>query len=120
VPSFPGEEHPLTLEEVLATLRSLERKLQGLAAKEKQSPRKGASSSLTRLTPRQIEILRALALGYSTREVALLLGVSTNTVETHRRLIMRKLNLPSFAHLVRAAVFLGLVPENPWEDSRNP
>jgi DNA-binding CsgD family transcriptional regulator len=46
--------------------------------------------------------------------------LSTNTVETHRRLIMRKLNLPSLAHLVRAAVFLGLVPENPWEDSRNP
>jgi len=119
IPSFLEDKRPLTLEEVLTTLRSLEKKLESFARKERQSPRK-VSSSLARLTPRQVEILRALALGHSTQEVARLLGVSTSTVETHRRLIMRKLNLPSFAHLVRAAVFLGLVPGNPWEDSRNP
>lgn len=120
VPSLLEDKRPLTLEEVLATLRSLEKKLESLAEKGTQSPGENALSSLARLTPRQVEVLRALALGHSTREAAQLLGLSTNTVETHRRLIMRKLNLPSLAHLVRAAVFLGLVPENPWEDSRNP
>lgn len=109
-----GEEQSQTLEEILITLRSLEKRLQTITAKGAQIPKK-STVSFAGLTPRKIEILRAIALGYSTREIARLLGISVNTVETHRRSIMRKLGLPSLAHLVRAAVFLGLVSENPWE-----
>ena len=118
--SPPEREDSLTLEEILTTLRFLERRVKNLATLRKRTPPKSPSLSLERLTPRQIEILRALALGYSTKKIARSLSLSTSTVETHRRLIMRKLNLSSFAHLVRAAVFLGVVPENPWEESRNP
>lgn len=45
------------------------------------------------LTPRQIEILRLLADGKATKEIAWELNVSTKTVESHRAQIMERLNI---------------------------
>jgi DNA-binding NarL/FixJ family response regulator len=59
---------------------------------------------VTRLTPRQQEILKLLAKGQSSREVAELLGLSLKTVETHRADIMRRLNCHSLSELVRYAL----------------
>lgn len=102
----------ITLEEALATLWALEKRLRDL---DTRKPRKTTPAYLLlRLSPREVEVFRCLAEGHSVQEIARLLGISPNTVETHRRSILRKLNLPSMAHLVRAAVFLGLVPEDPW------
>jgi DNA-binding NarL/FixJ family response regulator len=61
------------------------------------------------LTPRQREIVRLLAEGKTNKEVALALGISVKTAETHRNNIMRKLHLRSFSHLVRYAVRHNLV-----------
>ena len=61
------------------------------------------------LTPRQREIVRLLAEGKTNKEVALALGISVKTAETHRNNIMRKLQLRSFSHLVRYAVRHNLV-----------
>jgi DNA-binding NarL/FixJ family response regulator len=61
------------------------------------------------LTPRQREIVRLLADGKTNKEVALALGISVKTAETHRNNIMRKLKLCSFSHLVRYAVRHNLV-----------
>ena len=58
----------------------------------------------SRLTPREREIVQLLAEGKSTKEVAVTLGLSVKTAETHRSNIMRKLNLRSVADLVRYAV----------------
>ena len=56
------------------------------------------------LTPRQREIVRLIADGHSNKEIAVKLGISLKTVETHRAAIMRTLNLSSSASLVRYAI----------------
>jgi DNA-binding CsgD family transcriptional regulator len=61
------------------------------------------------LTPRQREIVRLLAEGKTNKEVAVALGISVKTAETHRNNIMRKLQLSSFSDLVRYAVRQKLV-----------
>lgn len=61
------------------------------------------------LTPREVEILQALAEGKSNKQVASALHVSTRTVESHRHHIMRKMGFESFSDLVRFAVRNNLV-----------
>ena len=58
----------------------------------------------SRLTPREREIVQLLAEGKSSKEVAVVLGVSLKTAETHRSNIMRKLELHSVSDLVLYAV----------------
>jgi DNA-binding NarL/FixJ family response regulator len=58
----------------------------------------------SRLTPREREIVQLLAEGKSTKEVAVALGLSVKTAETHRSNIMRKLELHSVSDLVLYAV----------------
>ena len=61
------------------------------------------------LTQRQREILQLIAEGRSSREIATLLTISVKTVETHRSLLMERLNLHDVAGLVRYAIRVGLV-----------
>jgi len=56
------------------------------------------------LTARQREIVQLLAEGKSNKEVALVLGISVKTAETHRINIMRRLGMHSVSQLVRYAV----------------
>ena len=56
------------------------------------------------LTAREREILRLIAQGRRSREIAQMLGVSVRTVETHRAAGMRKLHLHSVAEVVRYAI----------------
>ena len=58
----------------------------------------------SRLTPREREIVQLLAEGKSSKEVAVVLGLSVKTAETHRSNIMRKLELHSVSDLVMYAV----------------
>jgi len=62
-----------------------------------------------RLTPRQREIVQLLAEGKSSKEVAVTLGLSTKTAETHRANIMQRLNCHSVSELVRYAVRNGII-----------
>jgi DNA-binding NarL/FixJ family response regulator len=57
-----------------------------------------------RLTPREREVVQLLAEGKTTKEVAVVLGMSVKTAETHRSNIMRKLNFHSVSQLVLYAV----------------
>lgn len=57
-----------------------------------------------RLSPREREILQMLAEGKTTKEVAVTLGISVKSAETHRSNIMRKLDLHSISDLVRYAI----------------
>ncbi len=61
------------------------------------------------LTPRQQEILRLVAGGGSSKEIAQQLGLSVKTVETHRAQIMDRLAIRDLAGLVRYAVRSGLI-----------
>ena len=65
---------------------------------------RGLEDSYDLLTPREKEILQLLAEGKSNKEVASMLNLSTNTVETHRTRIMQKLDLHSSAEIVLYAV----------------
>lgn len=58
----------------------------------------------SRLTSREQEIVQLLAEGKSSKEVAVSLGISVKTAETHRANVMRKLELHSVSELVRYAV----------------
>ena len=62
----------------------------------------GATNS--RLTPRQREIIQLLAEGHSSKEIAVALGLSVKTADTHRANIMRRLNCHSASEIVRYAV----------------
>jgi DNA-binding NarL/FixJ family response regulator len=66
------------------------------------APRKARSGGA--LTPRQYQVVRLLAEGNTNKEVAVILGISVKTAETHRSVIMRKLGLPSLSDLVRYAI----------------
>jgi two-component system response regulator NreC len=61
------------------------------------------------LTPREVEILRLIALGHTSVEVARMLHISSRTVESHRARIHNKLGLGSRAELVRYALGRGLL-----------
>jgi DNA-binding NarL/FixJ family response regulator len=65
--------------------------------------------SLSMLTPRQIEVLKGIASGVTTKEIAHRLGVSVKTVETHRAAVMQGTKLRTVAALVLFAVSEGLV-----------
>jgi DNA-binding NarL/FixJ family response regulator len=70
----------------------------------KSKPRPADQAEREILTPREREIVQLLAEGKSTKEVAVALGLSVKTAETHRSNIMRKLNLHSISELVLYAV----------------
>jgi len=56
------------------------------------------------LTPREIEVLRLLANGYTNQQIADTLSISVRTVETHRSHLTTKINLHSRSELVRYAI----------------
>ena len=60
------------------------------------------------LSSREREILQRIADGQTTKAIAGALGVSTKTIETHRRRMMEKLGLHSVAELTKYAVRAGL------------
>jgi DNA-binding NarL/FixJ family response regulator len=64
---------------------------------------------LDKLTPRQIEVLRMVAEGRRTREIAACLKLSVKTVESHRGEIMKRLEIHDVMSLVRYALRVGLV-----------
>lgn len=70
------------------------------------NPSSSTSSTLLRhrLSSREREIVQLLAEGKSSKEVAVTLGISVKTAETHRANIMRKLEMHSVSELVRYAV----------------
>lgn len=57
-----------------------------------------------KLTPREREVLRLIALGHTSVEIAAKLGLSPRTIETHRARIHRKLGLDTRAELVSYAL----------------
>ena len=68
------------------------------AAERKERRAKG------QLTPRELEIVRLLAVGKKNKDVANLLQISVKTAETHRAHILRKLGIHSICEIVLYAV----------------
>ena len=68
-----------------------------------------ADETVARLTPRQREVLKLIAEGNSTKQIALILNISAKTVETHRMLLTDRLDIHDTAGLVRYAIKAGLI-----------
>ena len=73
---------------------------------------------LARLSPRQIEVLRLITEGLTSREIAARLELSEKTVETHRSAVAQRLGIRDVAGLVRYAVRVGLTSLVPPFDGR--
>jgi DNA-binding NarL/FixJ family response regulator len=65
--------------------------------------------SSSQLTPRQREVLKLLAQGQSSKEIARLLDLSLKTVDTHRSQLMKQLDIHEVTGLVRYAIRVGLI-----------
>lgn len=68
----------------------------------------GIDVRIATLSRREVEVLKLLAEGKSTKEIARLLEISPKTVETHRRQVMAKLDLHTVAELTKYAIRSGL------------
>jgi DNA-binding NarL/FixJ family response regulator len=72
------------------------------------------------LSDREKQVLRLVAEGHSSREIASRLFVSAKTVVWHRQSIMGKLGLRSVAELTKYAVRMGLTPLDGHHDQSHP
>ena len=70
------------------------------------------TSELEALTPREREVLHHLARGYSYKRIAVRLGISDRTVESHVGAVLRKLQLTSRHEVSRWAASRGLIDED--------
>ncbi|MGD1840277.1 MAG: LuxR C-terminal-related transcriptional regulator [Thermonemataceae bacterium] len=61
------------------------------------------------ITERELEIIRLLATGYASKQIAYILGISKNTVENHRQNLLKKTNSQSSAALVAYAFKNGII-----------
>jgi DNA-binding NarL/FixJ family response regulator len=69
-----------------------------------------ARRPLQELTDRQIQVLKLVAQGHRTREIAKRLSLSIKTIESHRSEIMKRLRIHDVVSLVRYAIRVGLIP----------
>jgi len=75
-------------------------------------PMAATAGPLAVLTPRQREILKLIAEGVHTKEIAHRLALSPKTVEAHRAQLMERLGIRDVPGLVRLAVRTGLVSDD--------
>jgi two-component system response regulator NreC len=67
------------------------------------------ASRVNPLSGREREVLQLIAEGKTTKEIAVVLGVSPKTIETHRMRLMDKLDIHETAGLVRYAIRRGVI-----------
>ena len=71
-----------------------------------------ATTAGSSLSPREDDVLRFVALGFLTKEIAARLGISIKTVETHKANAMIKIGLKNRIDIVRYAMLQGWLHEN--------
>lgn len=69
-------------------------------------------SVLSGLTPRELQVMRMVAEGKSSKEVAVMLDLSLQTVRGYRKTLMKKLNVSNVAGLTQLAMAHGLSNSN--------
>jgi len=74
------------------------------SAQKSSISRQKAGDRLSRLTPREREVLEQLVVGHPNKVIAYELGISARTVEVHRARLMEKLEVQSLSELVRLAM----------------
>jgi DNA-binding CsgD family transcriptional regulator len=71
--------------------------------------RGGSDANINTLTDREREVLSWAAMGKTVQDTADILYISSDTIETHIRACMRKLNANNKTHAVARAIFLRLI-----------
>jgi DNA-binding NarL/FixJ family response regulator len=104
----PMDELLSAIEAVMRGDVFLSPKVTGVLVKEFVGGAPEPSAFCGTLSPREREVLQLVAEGKSSKEIAYLLGLSSKTVEGHRRQIMDKLKLYSVAELTRYAIREGV------------
>jgi DNA-binding NarL/FixJ family response regulator len=83
--------------------------ISGAASRKDGAAGEAGDDPFTKLSAREIQVLRLIALGRSNKEIAGMLGLSANTVAVHRTNLMATLDVHKAAELVLIAVRKGLV-----------
>jgi len=105
--SMAADVVPKAIRKVHAGGRYLSEELAELLAHEVSSPHPRYPHD--RLTERELQVLRLLAVGHPVKQVAARLDISISSVNTYRGRIFAKLQLRSNAELIRYALHHGLV-----------
>jgi DNA-binding NarL/FixJ family response regulator len=98
---------PLELEQALRSVMTVGSYFSPAIAQRLMQP--SEPTVYDELTQRQIEILRLIAQGRASKEIAYELGLSSKTVDVHRARIMDRLHLNDIASLTLYAVRKGLI-----------
>ncbi len=85
-------------------LQKIEALIQNLGAVKDENDPSQTGNLLELLTDRQRKVLELIALGYTSTDIAHKLGISASTAVTHRRNLMKNLNLHSTAEITRFAI----------------
>ena len=97
------------IETVISGERYLSTKVAGIIVDDYVQSHNGAISADQKiLTEREREVLKLLAEGKPSKEIALLINMSVKTVDACRRQLMQKLDVQSLAELVKYAIREGL------------
>lgn len=113
----PGEEHR-TASWIRAGVEEVVRRDAAGQVAEALQRALEVRQPLSRLSPRQIEVLRFITEGLTSREIASRLRLSEKTVETHRSAVAQRLGIRDVAGLVRYAARVGLTSLAPPFDGR--
>lgn len=98
---------PFELEQALRSVMTVGRYFSPAIAQRLMQP--SEPTAYEELTQRQIEILKLIAKGRASKEIAYELGLSSKTVDVHRARIMDRLHLNDIASLTLYAVRKGLI-----------
>lgn len=73
----------------------------------------GTASALSRLTDREIDVLKMMVEGLTAKEIGDRLGVAGTTIATHQQRLRRKLGISNIVDLTKLAIREGLIPLDP-------
>ena len=72
-------------------------------------PNEKQENAKSKLSDREIRVMKEVSKGATNVEIAKILEISNRTVETHRRNILKKLNLKNTAEMINYAIRKGIV-----------
>ncbi len=78
---------------------------------------KSLPPALQRLSPREVQVLRLVADGKTSKEIAVMLDLGVQTVRSYRKTMMKKVGLTNVADLTKLAVSTGLIG-SPFPEQR--
>jgi two-component system response regulator FixJ len=103
-------ENPFDGQRLLA---AIENALTGSALASWAREARAAAARIAALSPRERQVLEALAAGRQSKEIARDLGLSVRTVEAHRARMMGRLGARRLAEAIRCAILAELAPGGP-------